>query len=58
MDCIKSLMFEKVLSTILVNQKTALEKLNIEYFHVYNFLKNEYQQIDNITEQYVFQFTY
>jgi len=58
MNQIKTLMTEKVLSVILENKEKALKKLDAESFHVYNFIKEQFNQSKDINYNPLFQFTY
>jgi hypothetical protein len=42
MNQLNSLMTEKVLITILENKDKALNKLDVECFHVYNFIEEQF----------------
>lgn len=58
MNEIQSLVTEKVLSIILDNKDKSLKSLDIESFHVYNFMKEQFQQAEDIRNNHLFQFTY
>ncbi|KAB7889539.1 hypothetical protein [Poseidonibacter ostreae] len=58
MTQINSLMTEKVLTTILENKDKALNKLDIESFHVYNFINEQYKETEDVRNNHLFQFTY
>lgn len=58
MSQINSLMTEKVLTTILENKDKALKKLDSESFYVYDFIKEQFNQTEDIRNNHLFQFTY
>ena len=58
MNQIKPLMTEKVLATILENKDKALKQLDVESFHVYDFIKEQFNQSKDINCNPLFQFTY
>jgi len=58
MNQIKPLMTEKVLATILDNKDKALKQLDVESFHVYDFIKEQFNQSKDINCNPLFQFTY
>ena len=58
MNQLNSLMTEKVLITILENKDKALNKLDVECFHVYNFIKEQFNQTEDVRNNHLFQFTY
>ncbi len=58
MNQIKPLLTEKILTTILDNKDNALDKLDIESFHVYNFIKEQFNQTEDVRNNHLFQFTY
>lgn len=58
MNQIKSLLTQQILTTILKKKEEAFRKLDVESFHVYNFLKEEFKKTNDIRENFLFQFTY
>lgn len=58
MNQIKSLLTQQILTTILKKKDEAFKKLDVESFHVYNFLKEEFKKTNDIRENCLFQFTY
>lgn len=58
MEQIKFLLSQQVLSTLLEKKDQAFNKLDVESFYVYNFLKDEYLKTKDITTNHLFQFTY
>lgn len=55
---LKSILLEKVLTTILKNKDVALHKLEMEDFDVCLFLNNEFKNSKDITNNYLFQFIF
>ena len=49
---------EEILTRILENKDQAFNKLDLESFHVYSFLKEEFENTEDIGTNYLFQFTY
>jgi hypothetical protein len=58
MNQIKSLLTQHVLSSIEEKKDVAFKKLDVESFHVYNFLKEEFKKTNDIRENCLFQFVY
>jgi hypothetical protein len=58
MEQIKFLLSQQVLSALLEKKDQAFNKLDVESFYVYNFLKDEYLETKDITTNHLFQFTY
>ena len=58
MEEIKQLMTKKVLSTVLENKDKAFNLLDIEKFHVYSFIKQQFNETKDIRCNYLFQFIY
>ena len=55
---IRNLLTQQILTTILNKKSEAFNKIDIESFYVYNFLKDEFLKTEDITSNYLFQFTY
>jgi hypothetical protein len=55
---IKHLLTQQILTTILEKKDEAFKSLDVESFHVYNFLKEEFYKTNDIRENCLFQFTY